>query len=326
VAKNQISPCPICAQQMHLLFRAPCDYRKPTIHKSYDVHWCVSCDYGQVWQRPSKEQISSFYDIDNYYTHKENTNHETRQISKFSFLDKLRIHLAWRLDNSECLSPKDVSFLLKTDSLSMLDIGCGNGENMASFLDCGFSVVGVEPDPKARQVATKSNYIVHEGTAEELPLAILDRKYDVILISHVLEHCMNINTAVSNAKNLLNRGGVLIVETPNCQSLGFKAQKAAWPWSDIPRHLNFFTRSSLDSALSKHGLRVVSVKYQGFCRQFLNSWLNTEEEIFNSFQMSSDQWKIKPNYQLRAWKLLISSIFASKELKYDSVRVIAQLI
>jgi len=236
------------------------------------------------------------------------------------------MHLSRRLDKSDDLSHNDAIALLKGNSFSMLEVGCGNGGNMARFLDQGFSVIGVEPDPMARQAAKESDLIVYEGTAEELPHEILDSKYDVILMSHVLEHCLDINLAILNTKALLKVGGVFIVETPNCESLGFKAQRAAWPWSDIPRHLNFFTSSSLHAVLSKHGLSVVAVKHRGFCRQFSNSWLDTEKEIWSAFRGIGDQWKTEPNYKLRAWKLLTSSLFASKDAKYDSVRIIAQVI
>lgn len=322
----QSEECPICSQKLNRLFTAPCDYRRPASHRSYDVHWCTSCDYGQVWPRPTRNEASSFYDLADYYTHKSKKNGNAERNSDESILDRLRMHLSWRLDNGEDLSPNDAVASLKGNSFSMLEVGCGNGGNMSRFLAQGFSVIGVEPDQKAREAAKESDLIVYEGTAEELPCTILGRKFDVILMSHVLEHCIDINSAIGNAKGLLKYGGCFIVETPNSESLGFKKQRAAWPWSDIPRHLNFFTPSSLRAILLKHGFSVVAVKHRGFCRQFSNSWLDTEKEIWRAFQRSDDQWQREPNYRLRSWKLLIRSLFSSRDAKYDSVRVIAQII
>jgi len=325
-SESQTAKCPICSQELNRLFTAPCDYRKPVPHRSYDVHWCTSCGYGQVWPRPTMNEVSGFYDLADYYTHKANTNGKVGRNSDESFLDRVRMHLSWRLDKGEDLSPNDAVALLKGGSFSMLEVGCGNGGNMSGFLAQGFSVVGVEPDKNAIEAAKESNLIVYEGTAEELPRTILGNKYDVILMSHVLEHCIDINAAVINAKGLLKDGGCFIVETPNCESLGFKEQRAAWPWSDIPRHLNFFEPSSLRAILSKHGFSVVAVKHRGFCRQFSSSWLDTEKEVWRAFQGSDDQWQTEPNYKLRAWKLLMSSLISSRDAKYDSVRVIAQII
>ncbi|WP_448574221.1 class I SAM-dependent methyltransferase [Trichothermofontia sp.] len=227
--ESQKATCPICNQELSKSFTASCDYRKPVSNKSYNVYWCSACDYGQVWPRPTKNEVSGFYDLADYYTHKANTNSKVGGKRDESFLERLRLYIAYRLDNGEDLSPNDAISLLKRSSLSMLEIGCGNGETMSRFLAQGFSVVGVEPDPKAREAVKDSELIIYKGTAEELPGTVLGRKYDVILMSHVLEHCLDINSAVINAKNLLKDEGCFIIETPNCASFGFKEQRATWP-------------------------------------------------------------------------------------------------
>ncbi len=324
-ANNTISKCQICSHKTSKSFTAPCDYRKPKNSSSYDVYWCSECHFGQIWRRPTKAEVASFYELDSYYTHQVETNRNGNHNSGELFLDRLRLHLAWRLDQGEDLSPNNVkSIFNQDDSLEILEIGCGNGTNISQFVDQKTSVVGVEPDPKAREAAINAGLTVYEGTAEDLPEAILGRKFDVVLMSHVLEHCLDINAAVANAKSMLRKGGIYIVETPNCDSLGFKQQMAEWPWSDIPRHLNFFTPLSLRSILVKHNFDVVSESYRGFCRQFSNSWLATEEEVWQSFRSCEEGKAIRPNFKLRSWKLLMRSLVTSNLNKYDSVRIIAK--
>lgn len=322
--ETQISPCAICDNKASQLFTASCDYRKPKNPVPYDVHWCFSCNYGQVWNRPTKEDVTGFYDLDEYYTHSANKNDSESSNNEKLLFDRLRTHLAWRLDTGNEITPNEATSLLDGDSLTMLEIGCGSGVALSRFNAGGFSVVGVEPDPKARDAARSSGLSVYEGTAEELPEVVSNQKFDVVVMSHVLEHCLDINAAVSNARSVLKKGGVFIVETPNCDSQGFKDQRAEWPWSDIPRHLNFFTPASLSSILSKHGLDVVTKNYSGFFRQFTNSWLATEEEVWGSLQSRAEEKSDKPNFKLRAWGLLFKSLFSPKSAKYDSVRIIAK--
>jgi len=319
--KNKLSECPICNQRAAPFFAVPCDYRKPVNPVAYNVDWCNNCGYGQVRVRPSKTEISSFYELDNYYTH--NISNTNKYEQKIYFLDRLRTHISWRFDNGVELSPLDATSLLKDGGLNICEIGCGNGSNLVKFLDKGFSVTGVDPDPAARQAAKASIKNIFDGTAEELPEVVLNNKYDVVLMSHVLEHCLDINTAVLNVKRILKKGGVFIVETPNCDSYGFKDYQGGWPWTDIPRHLNFFTPSSLNSILMKYDFRVITTKYRGFCRQFSNSWLEEEEKIGKAFASCNIEMTSQPNYKLRAWRLLFKSIFSSRALKYDSVRLIA---
>ena len=318
VITSNLPSCPICGNLVFPKFSVPCDYRKPNKLKDYRVYWCQECDYGMIWDRPSKEEVVDFYAVDDYYTH--STNNTPSNEEKLSFLDRLRIHISYRLDAGKELTPSEVTPLLKENELKICEIGCGNGGNLAKFQAEGYSVFGVEPDPAARKVAQAVTPNIFNGTAEELPETIKNRKYDVVLMSHVLEHCLDINTVISNAKAILKDGGVYIVEIPNCKSLGFRIYQGEWPWSDIPRHLNFFTPASIDKMLKKHGFYVQLVKYSGFCRQFSNNWLRSEKEIWSAFSEHSVMEQETPNFRARAWKLLQKSVFASDASKYDSVR------
>ncbi len=320
------SVCPICLDKMSFNFSVPCDYRKSEMKRKYDVFWCSKCDYGQLWQRLSKKEINESYNLEKYYTHnKQNQYDENNNSSINNFWDKLRIHIAWKFDFGSNFSIEEINSFLKTDNLSVCEIGCGNGINLLPFISRGFKTFAVEPDSVAREVASKSINNVFAGSAEDLPANITEQKYDVILILHVLEHCIDINTVISNAKNLLKREGILVIEVPNCKSLSFKTYKGEWPWSDIPRHLNFFTTNSLIAILKKYDFNIINHKYRGFCRQFSNSWLDIEKEIWWSFAKYDKQKKEKPNFKLRAWKLLLKSLFLSNKLKYDSVRIISKL-
>ena len=319
---NSNSPsCPICDGLVYPKFSVPCDYRKPKNPKDYQIYWCPECDYGMVWDRPSKEEVRDFYAVDNYYTH--NNNNTASNEEKLSFLDRLRVHISYRLDAGEELTPSEVTPLLQNNELKICEIGCGNGGNLAKFQAVGYSVFGVEPDPAAREVAKEVTPNIFYGTAEELPETIENEKFDLVLMSHVLEHCLDINTVISNVKAILKDGGVYILEIPNCKSLGFRTYQGEWPWSDIPRHLNFFTPGSIDNILKKHGFYVKLVKYSGFCRQFSNNWLRSEREIWTAFSQYCKTQQKKPNFRYRAWKMLLKSIVTSDtSSKYDSVRFI----
>lgn len=314
--------CPICGNLVSTKFSVPCDYRKPNKPQDYKVFWCQKCDYGIAMadNRPSKEEVKDFYNLDDYYTH--NTNGTETDSKKLSFLDRLRIHLAYRLDAGVDFHPDEITPLLNINQPRVCEIGCGNGNNLQKFQAEGYTVFGIEPDPAARKMALKITPNIFNGTAEQLPEEIENEKYDIVLMSHVLEHCLDINTAMSNVKKILKDGGVYIVEIPNCNSLGFKTYRGEWPWSDIPRHLNFFTQSSLKKILKKHGFNVESVKYNGFCRQFSNHWLSNEQEIWTAFSQYAMKKKKKPNFRSRAWKLLFRSMFVSNSSKYDSIRLV----
>lgn len=314
--------CPLCEGHMKFKFSAPFDYRKPRKKKKYKVYWCSACHYGNVWKRPQAHEIAGFYQLGDYYTH--HAGSMLPQINEQpSLLDRIRMNLSWRLDRGEDQDIAEVTdYSGKGSNSTILEIGCGNGNNLVKFRDAGFVVTGIEPDDSARSVAKKTTDAIYKGTAENLPEDVKHTKFDIILMSHVLEHCRDVNLALSNVSSLLKEKGLLILEVPNCRSMGFELYLETWPWTDIPRHLNFFTPESLRHACKKHGLNILSTKYTGFFRQFSTSWLQTEEKIWRVLNEKSVTDKA-PNFRNRSWKLLFRSLYASKERKYDSVRILA---
>lgn len=312
--------CPLCAADMSLRFTVPCDYRKPEIARPFQVHWCAKCDFGQVWPRPSNAEIADFYDVQNYYTHR--SEGASRTDPQLPVMDRLRFHLAWRLDRGVDFRPAEIRFWISGTAPAVCEVGCGNGANLKRFLAEGYSVCGVEPDPAARSAAQSALYTVHEGTAEQLPIDVSERRFDVVLMSHVLEHCVDVNTALRNAISILKPGGILVIETPNCACAGFTDLPEEWPWTDIPRHLNFFTPTSLRGALEKHGIRIVDTRFRGYCRQFSTAWLSIQRDIRSAFSSHLPPQQSVSDISGRAWRLLLRTGLSSADRKYDSVRLI----
>jgi SAM-dependent methyltransferase len=176
-------------------------------------------------------------------------------------------------------------------------------------------VFGIEPDPAARRLAEKAGE-VFDGTAEALPGAIAGKQFDVVLLSHVLEHCIDPVAALKNVKGLLAPGRTAIIEVPNNAAPGFDTYGPGWFFADIPRHLQFFTENSLRKALAHAGLRVTRAIYTGYTRQFSPQWLAAQTEIREHIGLGSNEaWKTN------AWLLLAKTAFARPAKKYDSIRV-----
>jgi len=304
---------------MQFRFAAPCDYRKPDHRTPYEIYWCGPCDFGHVWERPAPQDVAKFYELDNYYTHHLATTAQKKEA--LSLADRIRIHIAWRLDKGVELDTMEVRKFLPDSHPKICEIGCGNGSNLLKFRNAGCDVIGVEPDHAAREAARKIIEPVYEGTAENLPSEVRNLKFDIVLMSHVLEHCIDINVAMSSVASILKENGVFIVEVPNCNALGFELYEAAWPWTDIPRHLNFFTPHSLERIFNKYKFHVEITDYRGFCRQFSNSWLQTESDIWQAFNPIERRL---PDFKRRSMRFLLKSLFIGKERKYDSIRMLAK--
>jgi SAM-dependent methyltransferase len=269
------------------------------------VEWCRHCQYGRVAGEFSPGEIAGFYAA-GYYTHAEPGD----SIEAAHWMDRALMHLAWRRDRGEDLAAGEV---MRAKAHPVLcDVGCGGGQAMAKFKQAGYEAVGIEPDAAARAIAA-GNGEVFEGTAEALPAAMEGRKFDVVLLSHVLEHCIDPVAALRNVKKLLAEDGTAIIEVPNNASLAAEMYGPVWFFADVPRHLHFFSGNSLQAALERVGLRVCRTIYTGYTRQFSPEWLAAQKTIRE--RLGAEDWEQNP------WLLLARTAFARAEKKYDSIRV-----
>lgn len=165
------------------------------------------------------------------------------------------------------------------NSLRVLDIGCGNGSQLAIPLAReGLHVTGIDSDPAS---------IAHaKELAREIPHAsfkcasaddIVDRNFDVVILSEVLEHVEEPQQLLLAGANRLSKLGVAIVTTPNGYGefewdswlfRGLRLQQAVdalasdkiEPLGSTDNHANghvqFFTRRQLGEIFAACGLEV----------------------------------------------------------------------
>ena len=117
----------------------------------------------------------------------------------------------------------------------LLDVGCGNGAFIKLMGNLGWQAEGIEPDPKAAQVATASGLKVMSGLIEDADLP--HSHYDAITLSHVMEHFRQPRVALEKVAACLKPGGVLVSISPNPVGLISKLFHDKWYELDAPRHL-----------------------------------------------------------------------------------------
>jgi 2-polyprenyl-3-methyl-5-hydroxy-6-metoxy-1,4-benzoquinol methylase len=78
----------------------------------------------------------------------------------------------------------------------------------------------------------------------------------------VIEHVDSPRSFIAAGVERLKRGGLLVIETPNIDSLPFKLLKSRWR-QFIPEHYFFFNPVTISRLLSEHGLRIENVRNIG---------------------------------------------------------------
>lgn len=303
--------CPFCGEEMSPWLRIPRDWRRAHLRQEYQLYWCARDAYGMLWPRPSAEDVLAAYAVD-YYTH----GAAGEASEKRSFIDRLRVRIAWQFDDGRVLDAPSLDQQFGWRTLRICDIGCGDARLLWRLSQLGHHVAGVEPDAQARAAAPPAVSVL-EGTAEDLPATLQRESFDLVIMSHVLEHCREPVPALRNAAALLAPQGMLLCEVPNNEARGLHLAGPAWHWLDVPRHLNFFTGKSLALACREAGLNVLDTLHVGYTRQFDGPWLRAEQEIAHRLRGAEGMHV----GQVAALRLLATTLFAPARFKYDSVRV-----
>lgn len=326
-AQEETITSPLSGGAMRLLHSIPGDWRRPNDGTTYRLFWNEDDQFGFLTPRPKPEDAHILYDVDGYYTHEETDGWDALP-QKPSFMKWLIKRLAWQRDASVYMD-HDPHWFNQHHGASpkrVLDIGCGRGKILTILQKAGHNVVGVEMDPKAREIALGLGLDVRDGVAESLPQNLMDQSFDAVIMTHVLEHTTDPIIALKNAVSALKPGGKITIEVPNNNALSFQEAGIVWRWLDVPRHLNFFTPKSLRTLCQMVELKPLVTEFRGYSRQFEREWLREEQQIWERYKAmvgENDGMGSRPS-DIQAWQLLRKTLFASDERRYDSVRVIAQ--
>lgn len=260
--------CFACGSPTELLHRGAEDHFFAS-GIAVDYARCVSRACGALVQvpTPSADEIARFYA--GYYTHERVSRGKRLERSAGAKLFALR-HRPDR-DPERCVALsqrtlEEANVLLDLAgvmpptraSASVLDVGCGNGENLAMLSAAGFAHAhGVEWDERACEAARSLGFEVRVGSAESIPYD--DASHDVLFLRHVIEHVLDLDRALSEIVRVLRPGGLVTFLTPNAASRMHARFGACWRGLEAPRHLRIFTAPSLAAIVSRSGLEIVRV-------------------------------------------------------------------
>jgi SAM-dependent methyltransferase len=126
---------------------------------------------------------------------------------------------------------------------SFLEVGCGMGGYLLAARDIGYRVCGVEPSAMHSAAARRlTDLRIVDGYFEP---GLLGEKFDVILLSHVIEHIYLPKAFLASLALDLLPGGRLVVITPNRGSLIATWTGRYWSMLKPIDHVSMFTKRSL---------------------------------------------------------------------------------
>jgi len=286
---TSVPNCPYCGQLGEELFSKLTDSLF-NVPGEWKLNICPKKSCGLIWLDPVPipEDLPKAYE--HYYTHNANPEKWKLRAKYEEWLFKAVSQ--YRLDYNMGIS-KTFAFLLTfladvtpagVESLELeamflkpprgsgrlMDFGCGNGERMRRMIPLGWNAEGLDMDPEAVKTALASGLVVTQGGIE----ALEHRKvtFEAIFMGHVLEHLVDPLASLQKITGALEKGGRLVLLTPNPSSFGSRCYGRHWRGWEPPRHLNLFPLALLSELVTRVGLRVEVQKTSAQGARYILGW------------------------------------------------------
>lgn len=206
---------------------------------------CKNCGFVYMNPIPDFEANKSFYETDYWQEH-----HQIEGlITQYNFRPRHGRMAKWLKNHG--VKPNEL----------LIEIGCGFGFNL-DFLRTELGIVpeGLEPSKSGvYNTINAFNINCYSGGVNEFNPG---KKYDVALMSHVLEHFDDPLAALEKAHSILNKNGVIWIEVPNI--LYPTPNKLLDKWLS-KEHISYFSPGKLKWFLETAGFQIIKEEYDNYC-------------------------------------------------------------
>jgi SAM-dependent methyltransferase len=235
--KAAARPCPVCLRSSV----SPLHFQRfvlPENHplaNGYEVVCCEFCGFVYADSAVTQEDYDRFYASFSKYEDKEIGTGGGETPS-----DAQRL-----TDTAKCIAA-----FLRDRAARILDIGCANGGLLLRLKEMGFAnVCGFDLPAGCVQNTKKLGIEAHFGSVTEHPPGI--GKFDLIILSHVMEHLRDVHQAVRGLEQLLQTGGHIYIEVPDASEY---ASHVVAPFQDFnTEHINHFSMRAMENLMGQFG-------------------------------------------------------------------------
>lgn len=128
---------------------------------------------------------------------------------------------------------------------SVIELGCAAGWNLVPYRDAGCRVEGYDYDHDYLDAGRARGLAMHHGGVDEALAA--GQRFDLVILSHVVEHMLDPGSEVGRICGLLEPGGLVFIEVPSILAAGhplLRYFQSAHTFSFCPETLTDTLRAS----------------------------------------------------------------------------------
>lgn len=242
--KTAARPCPICDTAKveclhHQRFELPEGHPLP---RNFDVVACPTCGFIYA------DTIGTAMDYDRYYAdYSKYADQGTGTGGGGNPKDQARLHT----------TAATIAQAIPDRGARIVDIGCANGGLLGALKGMGYArLLGIDPSPSC----VSNTERLFGVTAEQGWLLALPPRAapaDVVIVSHVLEHVLDLREALDRIGAVLAAQGLVYAEVPDAQRY---VDCLAAPFQDFnTEHINHFDAISLENLFRSCGFEAVII-------------------------------------------------------------------
>lgn len=150
----------------------------------------------------------------------------------------------------------------KISNLKILEIGSGYGGILSFFKKMNNHIESVEIDDQCNKFLTTELNLLNHRTLDKI---IHQKKtFDIIILSHVIEHINDINDLFFNIKKIMHDSTIVYIEVPSFYN-NYKLNKRSIQIG----HIWYFTEDNINLLLNKNNFKIIKKnnKIQLLCQK-----------------------------------------------------------
>lgn len=229
----------------------------------------VTCkDCGLIFSNPilKKSYLKDFYESDFY-----------RQLYTHELKDNKKDIFFKEGDNSTNAIEFLKKYILNKQNINILEIGSGHNSNLLHFKNLG-NLYATDYSNASKHLANQLGIKFEQGGVEVLKK--FNIKFDVIILSHVIEHFHDFKNDILEIKKYTKENSIYYIEVPS-MDLKYNLDQLQ------NAHNFYFTKNTFISHLEKLGLNCIEHDIASDIHQygvFENRIIDKNLEVVNDYQ------------------------------------------
>ena len=282
--KHLIRNCPICTNVTGEIFHTQKFELEPEspLPAQYDIVQCRQCGFLFADTPATQSQYDLHY----------------QNFSKYEDLEIGSGTGTLDYDNERLeQTAQTIDNFLKSKNVKILDIGSGNGGLLAKLRAKGYSeLYALDPADNCVKYMLDNNITAVRGSILDDPIVMFDGEtFDVIILSHVLEHIKDLRQAFINVSQLIAEDGAVYIEVPDATRYK-DFFMVPYYYFDI-EHINHFSQRTMNIITSLFGFEASvsaqkdlkispTVSYPAFYTFYFHSKEHDANELRTYIEMS----------------------------------------